>query len=193
MKSLQPRASLYLILGFNLYLIWYYHQHPEGFKTLLLIYWLQSALLGFFTFLLLMRVSYFPRPRPAGEVTTRDGCLPWFFAVHYGMFHMVYFVFLVVADVGTIDWSLVRITAAILLLSELMDFIRKWQPVARSSAGGVSLMFLPYLRVVPMHLAILGASFWAMSNITVFLVLKTLADAGMYLLTDRLYFRPAKN
>jgi hypothetical protein len=48
--------------------------------------------------------------------------------------------------------------------------------------------FLPYLRIIPMHIMIVGAAFLNLSDVTIFLVLKTLADVGMYLLTNSLYF-----
>lgn len=187
MKNLLRYPSLLLLIGFNLYLIWYYQAHPQGFKTLLLLYWFQSIMLGFFTFILMMSVTFFQGKRE--PTMKRDGCLPWFFAFHYGTFHLVYLIFLVMRKDGPVDFGLLKITAAIILLSELMDFIRKWNPVHSQPTDTGVLMVLPYLRVVPMHLVILGAAFWAMSHVTIFLVVKTIADIVMYVVTNRIYFR----
>ena len=45
------------------------------------------------------------------------------------------------------------------------------------------MFFLPYLRIVPMHLMILGPAFLGWEPSTIFLVLKTVADLIMYLIT----------
>ncbi|HMP92328.1 MAG TPA: DUF6498-containing protein, partial [Phnomibacter sp.] len=49
------------------------------------------------------------------------------------------------------------------------------------------IFFLPYLRIVPMHLILVGASVAGISNVTLFLVLKTMADLAMLVVGERLY------
>jgi len=55
-QLLKNSMGLWLLISFNIYFIWYYRQHPESFRTLLLLYWLQSAAMGLFTFIQLLTV-----------------------------------------------------------------------------------------------------------------------------------------
>jgi hypothetical protein len=196
-RKLASNYSLLLLIGFNLYFIWYYNQHRDGFKTLLLIYWLQSVMIGFFTFLQLLTT---PAEQRTDEMTEENsgkklsaGCGALFFAVHYGTFHLVYLVFLVVKGGRQIDFQLLKISFFIILVAELMEFIRKRRAIMANKLNIGFTFFLPYLRIIPMHIMIVGASFLNLSDVTIFLVLKTIADVGMYLLTNRLYFQPSQS
>ncbi len=52
----------------------------------------------------------------------------------------------------------------------------------------VGRIFLtPYLRIVPMHLMILLPNILDMSVTVVFLILKTMADIAMYMVTTRMH------
>jgi hypothetical protein len=191
-RKLASNYSLLLLVGFNLYFIWYYNQHPDGFKTLLFIYWFQSVMIGFFTFLQLLTT---PAEQTTGLITDQNtgkplakGCSALFFAVHYGIFHLVYLVFLAVREGGRIDFLLLKISFFIILVAELMEFIRKRRAISVNKVNQGFAFFLPYLRIIPMHIMIVGAAFLNLSDVTIFLVLKTLADVGMYVLTNSLYF-----
>ena len=196
-RKLASNYPLLLLLGFNLYFIWYYNRHPDGFKTLLLIYWFQSVAIGFFTFLQLLTT---PAEQTTGLITDQNtgkpigkGCGALFFAVHYGIFHLVYLVFLVVRDGGPIDFLLLKISFFIILVAELMEFIRKRKAISVNKVNQGFAFFLPYLRIIPMHIMIVGAAFLNLSDVTIFLVLKTVADVGMYVLTNALYFQTNKS
>ena len=58
-----------------------------------------------------------------------------------------------------------------------------------------AMFFLPYARVVPMHLMILMPQFLHISGNAIFLVLKTLADVIMYAVYRNAIFKtpPAKS
>ncbi len=196
MKKTSASFSLLLLIGFNLYFIWYYHQHPESFKTLLLLYWLQSAALGLFTFIQLLsvpnnQVEIVENNGQPMSVASSRGCNSIFFAFHYGLFHLVYLIMLLVKTGGKIDFAFLRISFFIILFSEFMEFVRKKQASNSTPVPAGYIFFLPYLRIVPMHLMLVGASLSGWSDITIFLVLKTIADVAMHLLTNRLYFRSA--
>lgn len=195
-RKLASNYPLLLLVGFNLYFIWYYNQHREGFKTLLLIYWFQSVMIGFFTFLQLLTT---PAEQTTGLITDQNtgkpigkGCGALFFAVHYGIFHLVYLVFLVMRDGGPIDFLLLKISFFIILVAELMEFIRKRRAISLNKVNQGFTFFLPYLRIIPMHIMIVGAAFLNLSDVTIFLMLKTVADVGMYLLTNRLHFQTSQ-
>lgn len=186
--------GLWLLISFNIYFIWYYRQHPESFRTLLLLYWLQSAAMGLFTFIQLLTVPINQveivenNGQPMSAASSR-GCSGIFFLFHYGTFHIVYLIMLWVRSEGKVDVGFLKISFFIILIAEFMDFVRKKQATSSAPVRAGYIFFLPYLRIVPMHLMLVGASFSGWSDITIFLVLKTIADVAMHLLTNRLYFR----
>lgn len=200
MKKISSYWSLLVLIAFNLYFIWYYQQHHDGFKTLLFIYWFQSVMIGFSTFLQLLTLPV----EKALEVTIDNGggtlpakqgrgCGALFFLVHYGGFHLAYLVFLVIKSGGKLDFAFLKISFAIILIAETMDFIKKYQAAKLGKLNTGFVFLLPYLRIIPMHLMIIGASFSGFSDVTIFLALKMIADVGMHLLTNAMYFSREKS
>jgi Family of unknown function (DUF6498) len=171
----------------NGYLIYYYQQQPDQFNTIVWIYWLQSVLIGFFNFFELLLVkepdeksmSINSQPVVKGSM----GCAAWFFLFHFGFFHFVYAIFLLVLKTKGVNGKLVLITAGIFLLESTIQFIRKRIQAEAGTVNVGKLFFTPYLRIVPMHLMILAPAILGISASVVFLILKTIADLGMYLLT----------
>ena len=132
---------------------------------------------------------------PVKNTTKTKGCAASFFAVHYGLFHLAYGVFLLVFTKLKIDFHFVWIGLAAFSLNLIIEFIRhkQWQSVNAVNLG--KMFFLPYLRIIPMHLMILGPAFLNWKASTIFLVLKTAADVIMYLLTSPIHKpgTPGKN
>lgn len=53
-------------------------------------------------------------------------------------------------------------------------------------------MFYPYLRIIPMHLTIIFGHAMDQSAMVLFMILKTLADAGMHMIEHHLFRKPRK-
>ncbi|MCW5908255.1 MAG: hypothetical protein KIS94_10370 [Chitinophagales bacterium] len=190
--------SFWTLLAINLALVAYYIYYQTGFRTLVWIYWFQSGIIGFFNFLNLLTIrnikpgSFTVNDKPV----TKDSQARWlalFFAFHYGIFHFVYIIFLygITDSKEPFDFGLFKISVGAFFLDQLWGFIRakQWEKTNQTNPG--TLFFLPYLRIVPMHLTILLPGFLkAFSHLTVFLVLKTLADTITYLITEWLYGKP---
>jgi hypothetical protein len=106
----------------NGYLIYYYQQQPGEFNTIVWIYWLQSVLIGLFNFFDLMSVknpdetSMSLNSQPVAEGSM--GCAAWFFLFHYGFFHFVYAIFLLVGKHSGVNGKLLLITAGIFVTEE---------------------------------------------------------------------------
>ena len=96
MKRILSNPSILFLIAGNLYCIWYYKKYPEDFATIVWIYWFQSIIIGFFNFLELLTAK-----NTIGNITTVNkspkelskGCSAFFFLFHYGIFHLVYFIF----------------------------------------------------------------------------------------------------
>ena len=180
LKKYLGSPYLLMLLASNLYCIWYFNNHSNGFITVVWIYWLQSVIIGFFNFVDLLTIKNYDtsgtslNDQPITEKS--KGCLPWFFAVHFGIFHLVYMLFIAV-DLGIdVDNRFFLIGVAAFLLESLSAFIRRKTTGQQMKFNIGSIFFLPYLRVIPMHLMIMGSVFLSVQPSVIFLVLKTIAD-----------------
>lgn len=130
-----------------------------------------------------------------------------FFVLHYGFFHLGYLVFLISFTTGADGAGMLEVTnsdsgraslvaigtlGAIDLLIVVALGVGFWQSHRASHLEHVAadlrgrpnlgaLMFMPYARIIPMHLTIiLGAVVGAGGGVVVFGVLKTVADVIMH-------------
>ena len=182
-------AFLFLV-AINVYCIWFYQNNPGEFNTLVFLYWGQSVLIGLFNFVDLLTVknivpgSIVMNNEPV--TNPKSGCTAGFFAVHYGMFHFVYLIFILVQTRLKIDFHFVLLGLVAFSLNLILQFIRQKQWERTHAVNLGTMFFLPYLRIIPMHLMILGPVFLHWQASTIFLVLKTVADVVMYLATSPL-------
>ncbi len=191
-KLLSNPSVLFLIVG-NLYCIWYYQKYPGDFATIVWIYWFQSIIIGFFNFLELLTAK-----KTSGEITATNnssvkftkGCAAWFFLFHYGTFHLVYFVFLLVDfDSTSVKKLVLLLGIATFFLESMIGFIRH-KAIEKTEKVNIGLLFfLPYLRIIPMHLMILLPKFFGMEPSLLFLVLKMGADLLAFRIYDWMYRR----
>ncbi|HEV8081461.1 MAG TPA: DUF6498-containing protein [Chitinophagaceae bacterium] len=185
-------AFLFLI-AINAYCIWYYQNNPNEFNTLVFLYWGQSVLIGIFNFAdLLTAKDIIPgsisiNDIPVNNSARSKGCTASFFAVHYGFFHLAYGIFILISTKLKIDFHFVLIGLAAFSLNLTIQFIKhkQWQRTNAVNLG--TMFFLPYLRIIPMHLMILGPVFLHWQASTIFLVLKTVADVVMYIITSPMH------
>jgi hypothetical protein len=173
----------------NSYLIYYYLQQPDEFNTIIWIYWMQSVLIGLFNFIDLMTVKNPDESsmKMNNQPVTKSnmGCAAWFFLFHFGFFHFVYAIFLLASNLKGANGKIILITAGIFLAESTIQMIRK-KRISETEKVNVGKMFMtPYLRIIPMHLVILLPSFFALGTSIIFLLLKMVADIGMYLLTTQ--------
>lgn len=191
-RILTDPAFLFLV-GINVYCIWYYQNNPGQFNTLVFLYWGQSVLIGFFNFVDILTVkdiipgSITMNDKPLDNSSSAKGCAAVFFAVHYGLFHFVYLIFIAVDSKLNVDFHFVLIGLAAFSLNLIIQFIRQKQWEATNTVNLGAMFMLPYLRIIPMHLMILGPMFLHWKGSTIFLVLKTVADIIMYLVTSPLH------
>jgi Family of unknown function (DUF6498) len=198
MKPLQKilrDPAFWALMAFNIILIAEYRDDPKYYTTLVWLFWIQSVVIGLFNFfdmLTLQKVEI-------GNFTINDevpgpakakGCLSFFFLVHYGGFHIGYLVFLFITFKFTaIDFTVLKMAFLGLLASSLIQFIQN-KTVYRSVPRSITKMFfIPYLRIVPMHLTILLPEFMHWQPGLTFLVLKTIFDLIGHLATTAYYWK----
>ena len=187
-KRLLTDPSFLLLLAINLYCIYYYDQNPTEFKTLVWLYWFQSVLIGLFNFIDLLtikRVDYGAWSAGGSGPENSKGCTAFFFLFHYQAFHLAYALFIGVQLHGTgkVDFRFLLMGIIAFTLGSLVHLIQNKIKQRTIPVNISKLFFTPYLRIVPMHLMILGPAFLGWQASTIFLVLKTIADLIMHVLT----------
>ena len=189
-KKIWRDPSFWVLIGVNGYLVYHYYHHPEIFTTLIWLYWSQSVLMGIFNFLDMLTIrngnpqTNTINGKPGTATVAVKGFSAVFFAFHYGFFHFVYFFFLASMKVsGPIQWDFFKYFFFAFLLGQIINFIQH-KIQQRKQQTNLDAMFLtPYLRIIPMHLTILLPNFIPVSGMGIFLILKSLADVGMYIIT----------
>jgi len=191
-KSLQIDFGLWALLGMNAYVIYYYTAHPDSYPSIVALYWVQSVCIGLFNFIALLiipRTAEDDKYDPTGK--KGNGCTAFFFLFHYGVFHLVYFVFIAgdIVKSNAVDWLFLRNTSLLILASSALNFIQDAQRMRKQEANMGVMFFMPYARIIPMHLMILAPKFLGISAAYVFLVLKTIADIIMHFVYQKLLFK----
>lgn len=185
------RAGLGGIVAANLFTMGLALWQQWPMALLLWPFWLQSLVIGWFARKRILALREYStegfkvngvQPRP-DEKTKRETAN--FFVVHYGFFHVGYLVFLLSRgqDVSALDWLLIAGAGVAFWLGHQRSHRLNVDADTRVKRNIGALMFLPYARVVPMHLMVfLAASGGAASFLAVlaFTALKTGADAIMH-------------
>ena len=160
---------------------------------LLWVYWLQNIIIGFFNWKRMMNLKEFSTANlksnglqalPTGK-TKRS--MARFFLVHYGFFHAAYLFFLIQVIDGISSQVLLQWTIGltIFFLNHYFSYRYNRELDEASLPNIGNIMFLPYLRVIPMHLVLgfatsIGVrSLW---SLLFFLLLKTTADVLMHVI-----------
>jgi hypothetical protein len=182
-------------LGLALFFQW-----PLG--LLLFPYWFQSVIIGWFSRERILALRNFStegfkingKPAEATPATQRSTAN--FFALHFGFFHLGYFFVVLQSARGltALDWLGLATAAIAFAWNHRSSFERNIEADQRGRPNIGTLMFLPYLRIVPMHItiifggAIAGSEFnaWA---ILLFGALKTATDVAMHIFEHRLLQR----
>ena len=160
---------------------------------MMLVFWLQSIVIGVSNVFRILALDKFStenfkinnrsvQPTPAVKRQTAG-----FFAMHFGFFHLIYFMFLMTGNFGDprLDWDILLCGVAF-VVSHAYSY-RYHVAMDRKGTPNIgTLMFLPYARVLPMHLTIiLGSMAPNTFGIVLFGVLKTAADAVMHQVEHR--------
>ncbi len=192
LKNIFSNPAILFLLAGNIYCIWYYENNPDAFATVVWIYWFQSITIGLFTFLDLLTVKNYDTGnfKMNNKPVTSDnkGCVAWFFLFHYGIFHVVYAVFLLVNQgIRSVDKIILMLGIAVFFAESILNFMKQKQIEHTQSINLGTMFFLPYLRIIPMHLMILLPAFLGWKPSLLFLALKMGADILSFLIYHFVY------
>ena len=199
-----PWLALLQVAAANGLATWWAVRSGWPLLMLAIPFWIQSVVIGWFYRRRILALQRFctdgfeiggkPVPEtPESRATTAN-----FLAAHYGFFHAVYAIFLTAfgfagtlgdtAGLGADDVGSVLALGALFVFTQYVEH-RRTVATDRGLRPNIgAMLFLPYVRVVPMHLMILiGAALGSGAvAIVVFGGLKAAADALMLVLEERL-------
>lgn len=160
------KISLLVLIVSNLTILLLALVQQWDFSVLLWGYWFQSIIIGLFQAKKMVDLKTKQANKVAG-----------FFFLHYGIFHLAYLFFLLIS-VWPLSWAPIFIFATIFFISHLISYFVNKASDEKRQLGLGKLMFLPYMRILPMHILIvfgwlfIGGS----SGLVLFLLLKIVAD-----------------
>ena len=151
---------------------------------IMLVYWLQSIIIGLFNIIHILLLKEFAIDGHLNISRLIRLGIAALFTVHYSIFHFVYIMFLFYLgfneSISTLTGVLLSQLPLTLLFffSYLYDFIKNDMKDSKATLG--SLMFKPYVRIIPMHLTIIfGMGFNYIlggGTLVIFMFLKTIVD-----------------
>ncbi len=166
------------------------------FAVLVWVYWLESVVMGIFAFLKLWMSGTKQR-----KTLPIAALLPFFFAFHYGAFHLGYLVFLLAlpwfsVGLSEIPWTL--LAGGSLFASHAYSFYENvWKKPENIPTGSkaTKLQFIePYSRILPIHVTIIFSGvvigFFGIGQnlglLLLFMGLKTFSDLYFHLMKHKM-------
>lgn len=129
-------------------------------------YWLESMIIGGYTILTFLTIALRSATKNTWSGAAGSAGMGAFFAVHYGMFHAGYFLFLYILPWFTPDWAElpdILVLAGLFVLTHgysfVTNFLRNPKRLESTQENLNDVMMAPYGRIIPMHLAIILSGF----------------------------------
>jgi hypothetical protein len=186
------RSVVVLLLSNLLTIALAIYQHWDIF-VVMWVYWGQSVIIGYFNFRRIMDLKKFStvgfmindQPVKPTPQTQRQTAL--FFALHYGIFHLAYLGFLSTDTkvAGGVPLFNVLLCVGVFYLNHWFSYRYNREQEQDRIPNIGSIMFYPYIRIIPMHLMIItGITFFGGGSgaLIIFLLMKTAADIAMHVI-----------
>lgn len=184
-------GSVYTLLAANLVALMIAYLTRMSLRDLMLVYWMQSVIIGISSVSRILSLERFSTEnlkinnQPVEETPQSKWQIAGFFTLHYGIFHLVYLGFLAFEGEASphsgtaFGYFLCALVFAANHGYSLLQNVRR-DALGMPNIG--TLMFLPYARIVPMHVTILtGGSFYGGAQaFAIFGALKIAADVVMH-------------
>ncbi len=159
------KRDKYLLIGANVATIIFAVAQQWNIADLVYFYIFASIIIGLFTILRLLIVqttpSFNPQTNKTGNVTLGLKIfLAAFFVIHYGGFHAFYF--FDIADFLGVNfdsnWDMLLIPLGLFFVQQVVLFFEQ-KSITVPTDRYIRIMFLPYARIIPIHLIIfIGAA-----------------------------------
>jgi ribosomal protein S27AE len=182
--------SVYALIAANALALLIAWLTKMSLRELMLVYWIQSVIIGVMSVIRILSLQRFSTENfqmndaPVPETTGSKVQVAVFFVMHYGIFHAVYLLFIVVGSRHAVGGSAVGylLCALVFAVNHGYSMLQNVRRDAQGRPNLGTLMFLPYGRIVPMHLTIVaGGAFTGSAHaFALFGFLKVVADVIMH-------------
>jgi hypothetical protein len=183
--------SALALLGVNLGVILFAVKDQWQLATILAIYLAQSVIIGIFQAVKMLDLKEFSTDglklnnHSVEPTRVTQWKMTLFFLLHYGIFHFVYAGFILSA--GAPNWFDVLVAGGAFFANHLFSYFMNRNRPRKKLPNIGTMMFFPYIRIIPMHVFIMFGAFVAgpEGGLVFFLILKTLADETMHFIEHR--------
>lgn len=193
----QTDLSLLAVLFGNILSIWMALTHDWSLYQIMWIYWGQSVVIGVMNVIRMLSLKEFStegmrmNEKPVPETASAKRQVAGFFAIHYGIFHLAYAIFLwqemPLNEIAMGTAMLMMACISAFVGSHSFSLMHNMQADFRHKKPNLgTIMFYPYLRIIPMHLTIIFGGMTGVGMV-IFMTLKTLADMGMHMVEHHLF------
>jgi hypothetical protein len=184
------KSSIFLILA-NIFTIVVALLQRWNLSDVIWIYWSQNIIIGFYNWKRILCLRQFSTEnftinnQPVSPTKATQRKVAIFFALHYGFFHFVYFIFLF-ADTTSLSeiFNLgAGICIIVFIVNHRFSFLHNLEKDTNRKPDIGTIMLFPYARIIPMHLIIIIGGFFIYHTaliLVLFLILKTAADFIMH-------------
>jgi hypothetical protein len=196
------QSSLVLVLS-NIVTIAVALWEKWSLSQVMWIYWAQSLIIGYYNWKRIRCLKQFSTENftindkhvEPTKNTQRQAAS--FFAMHYGLFHFVYLIFLWKESpfLSWLDIFGIIICIVIFAFNHQFSFYRNLEKDLSRRPNIGTIMFFPYARILPMHLTIIFGNHFTkntVGSLFLFLGLKTIADLIMHLVEHSQSFKSVK-
>lgn len=167
------------------------------------IYWGQSIIIGYYNWKRIRCLKQFSTEnfkmddKPVQPTKDTQKKVAFFFAIHYGGFHLGYLIFLWIESPNLSWFDIIGIVFCYVLFAfnHRFSFRQNLENDLSRKPNIGTIMSFPYVRILPMHLTIILGIHFAKNSVgtlLLFLCLKTLADLLMHLIEHSRNFKPEK-
>lgn len=203
LRNVFSDPEFWFLIAINGLLAYLYQEGQIQAFTIVWIYYAQSLLIGVQYFIRLFSLSKTSSSSESKSPSSPRG-YALFFLLHYGFFHFVYFIFLVVmtfsdAENIQVDRQYFLFAVSGFALNTIFSLVSQIRQDREDHPAPNVILFIPYLRIIPMHLFIILGFGQQMSNsdsssfsflngigsFGIFLILKTISDVLLYVVTNK--------
>jgi hypothetical protein len=201
------RPAIAMIVGTNVLTLAIALKLRWPLLFLLVPFWIQSVVIGIYSGLRILKLENAATRGIESWGSTPDIArreLAKFFAMHYGVFHAIYLMALLIAvgqgkmfgsvsllDVGWLDIAWVAAISAMFAMTHRASYQRNLQHDRKGSPNAGTLMYLPYARILPMHVTMIAGLSYS-GAVLLFVALKTVADVLMHCIEHRILAQQKK-
>ncbi len=193
LKRILLDPIIYFLLGINIALLLAYYQGIISVETIIYTYYFQSLTIGLSYYIQMLTLTDYSVEgfKINGEQAVKSpktkGCTTTFFLFHFGFFHLGYLIFLLVSFKFNVDRNVLWTSVIAFAIGECIAVIRRRIENTDEKPNIGTLMFTPYLRIIPMHIFILAGGFLGHTEKTfiIFILLKIISDVLMHIVVNK--------